>query len=119
MGGFPTDIYISHGTCLKICTLMSSLQSQIFFSVYHCAICCIADISLEVTDKKFSKLFKDIFAAADIAQLPLSLVLCCPSGRLNFNIVLKFWHEFLYAKEIKKMGEKRTSIFILSYHTLE
>lgn len=108
MGGFPTDIYISHGTCLKICALTSSLQSQVFFSVYHCAVCCIADISHEVTGKKFSKLVKDIFAAADTAQLPLSLVLCSPSRRPNFNIVLKFWQEFLYAKEIKKMGEQWT-----------
>lgn len=73
VGAFPTDIYVSHGTSLKRWVLLSSLQS-VFFSVDHCAVCCIADTSLVVSGKKFSKLVKDIFATVDIAHIPVYIV---------------------------------------------
>lgn len=73
VGTFPTDTYASHGTCLKRCVLLS-FQSQVFFFVYHCAMCCIADIFLVVASKKFSKLVKDNFATADIAHTPVYIV---------------------------------------------
>ena len=60
---FPTDICLSHGTCLKIYALMSSLQSQVFFSVPPV-----------VSGTKFSKLVK--FTAADKARI-LVYIGCC------------------------------------------
>lgn len=62
-GAFPTDICLSHGTCLKIYALMSSLQSQVFFSVPPV-----------VSGTKFSKLVK--FTAADKARI-LVYIGCC------------------------------------------
>lgn len=75
-GAFPTDICLSHGTCLKIYALMSSLQSQVFFSVPPV-----------VSGTKFSKLVK--FTAADKARI-LVYIGCCMDVQISF-ITLKLY----------------------------